>query len=167
MRAIQTSARCGASWISLFIVTGLSLVEEVVRVEADVRVVAVVIVQPYNVVDYPTRLLTTYLAQPAIQCYPVVNVGLPCSLPRFASVELFLGQHSPQSCGLLIPAHPPRQRLLYRRKRKRPGSPPSPLRYHYSNIMCTILSDVLLPSREGVHQLHQVHHKIIIPPNIE
>lgn len=90
MRAIQTSARCGASWISLFIVTGLALVEEVVRVEADVRVVAVVVVKPDNMVNYPTRLIPAHLAQPAIHGQPAVYVCLPGTSPGWCLIEFLL-----------------------------------------------------------------------------
>ena len=98
--AIKAAAWCSFPRISLLVVAGLALILEALRVEADVWVVAVGIVQPYLVVDYQPRLLVAYLAQPAVQCDPVVDVGLPCALPCLAPIELLLGQHRPQSFGL-------------------------------------------------------------------
>ena len=94
IRSIQAPTSCGQSWVFLLVVTGLALVHEVLRVEADVRIVAVLVVQPYLMMDYLARLLMTYLAQPAINGQPVVDVCTPCPLPCSCLIELFLGQHS-------------------------------------------------------------------------
>jgi hypothetical protein len=78
-------------------VARLALQLEVVRVETDLWVVAVVIVEPDDVVHYLARLFTTYLTQPSICGQPIVYIRPPCFLPGWASVELFLVQCFPSS----------------------------------------------------------------------
>ena len=145
IRAIQASTSHSLARIALFVVARLALILEALRIETDVWVVAVDVVQPDSMMNYQTQLLVTYLAQPTIQCYPVIDIGLPCSLPRFALIELFLGQHSPQSFGLYNPALPPRQLLLYRHTKKGPSSWPSPSRYQYITSEYSELFSLCIP----------------------
>jgi hypothetical protein len=56
-------------------VTGLALIHEVLRVQTDLRVIAVHIVEPYLMVYYQTRLIVAYLAQPAVQRYPCIDIA--------------------------------------------------------------------------------------------
>lgn len=58
---------------------GLAFVFEALRVQADIRVVAVVVVEPDGVVYYEARLLSAYLAEPAVNGQPAVDVRPPCS----------------------------------------------------------------------------------------
>ena len=99
---VQTAARCDLPGISFFVVTGLALIHEVLRVQADLWVVAVLIVQPYLVVYYQARLVVTYFTQPTIQCHPLVNISLPSHAPGFGLIELFLVH----TVGLLAGSHP-------------------------------------------------------------
>lgn len=52
---------------------GLTLIEEVGRIEADLRIVAVDIVEPYLVVDYQPRLHTADLTDAAIYGHSLLN----------------------------------------------------------------------------------------------
>jgi hypothetical protein len=78
-------------------VTGLTFIHKVVKVQADLWVVAVLIIQPYLMVYYLTRLIMTDLTQPAIYSQPIVYISLPSQAPGFGLVELFL-VHSTTSC---------------------------------------------------------------------
>ena len=62
-------------------------------IETDVWVVTVHIIQPYLVMHYKTRLHTTDLTDASIYGYPLLDKRPPSSLPCFALVKLFLGQH--------------------------------------------------------------------------
>ena len=90
--------------------TCLTLVHKIVRVQADHRIVAVRIIQPYLVVNYSTRLIVTYFTQPAIYSQPCIDVCLPGLPPRWCLVELFLVQPDD------LPA-------LWNRKRTQPLGP--------------------------------------------
>ena len=70
--------------------TRLALVSEVCRVQADGRVVAVVVVQPDLMVDDQPRRLTADLAGPAVYSLPLFDIARPGSLPGFGLVKLFL-----------------------------------------------------------------------------
>jgi hypothetical protein len=72
-------------------VTGLALIQKVLRIETDLWVVAVLIVQPYPVVYYQPRLLATDLTEPTILSYALIDEGLPGPAPCLCLVELFLG----------------------------------------------------------------------------
>ena len=71
----------------------LALILEALRIEADVWVVAVHIVQPYGVVHDLAQLLMAYLTQATIYGHAIIDIGSPGPEPRLAFVELFLGQH--------------------------------------------------------------------------
>ena len=90
VRAIQAAPRCCLPWVAFLVVTRLTLIHKVIEAQADLWVVAVLIVQPYLVVYYSTRLIMAYLTQPAVNGQPVVYVALPGHPPRFAFIELFL-----------------------------------------------------------------------------
>jgi hypothetical protein len=47
-------------------VAGLALVEEALRIEANVRVITVDVIQPYSVMDYLARFLSAYLTKAAV-----------------------------------------------------------------------------------------------------
>ena len=73
--------------------TSLALVKEVLRIETDVWIVAVDIIQPYLVVDYQPRLHATDLADAAVHSHPLLNERIPHTLPCFSLIKLFLSQH--------------------------------------------------------------------------
>jgi hypothetical protein len=79
-------------------VTRLTFILEPLRVQADIWVITIHIVEPYSVMDNQPRLLATYLAQPTIYGQPIVYISLPDTLPWSALVELFL-IHSTHSNG--------------------------------------------------------------------
>ena len=68
----------------------LALVSEVCRVQADGRVVAVVVVQPDLMVDDQPRRLTADLAGPAVDSLPLFDISSSGSLPCLGLVKLFL-----------------------------------------------------------------------------
>ena len=104
---VQASARCCQSWVSFLVVTGLALIKESLRVQADVRVVAVDVVQPYGMVYDLPRLITTDLAQTTIHRYSVINKGLPSTAPGSAFIELFLSHGRSTSSQVIPPPTPP------------------------------------------------------------
>ena len=70
---------------------GLALELEVVRVEADVRVVAIRIVEPNApMVDDLSGLDSARLAKPAVNGQPFVYVRITGASPRLRFIELFL-----------------------------------------------------------------------------
>jgi hypothetical protein len=88
-------------------VTGLALIKESLRVQADVRVVAVDVVQPYGMMYDPPRLVATHLTEPAVHSQPLCYESLPRTFPCAAFIELLLCQCvSPQieKAGHLCPA---------------------------------------------------------------
>jgi hypothetical protein len=70
----------------------LAFIEESFRVQADVGIVAIDIIQPYGVVHDLPRLITAYLAEPTVDSQPMVYISLPGFLPCLAFIKLFLGQ---------------------------------------------------------------------------
>jgi hypothetical protein len=79
-------------------VASLTLIQESLRVQAYVWVVAVRIIQPYGMVYDLPWLITTDLAQTTINRYSVINKGLPSTAPGSAFIELFLiHRHSTSS----------------------------------------------------------------------
>ena len=73
--------------------TSLTLIKKVVRVEADLWIVAVDIVQPDLVMDYQPRLHATDLTDATIYAHALLYESIPHSLPCFSLIELLLGQH--------------------------------------------------------------------------
>jgi hypothetical protein len=74
-------------------VTSLALIQKVLRVKTDVRVVTVDIVQPYLVVHYQPRLHATDLTDATVNSHPLLNESISRSLPCLGFIELFLSQH--------------------------------------------------------------------------
>ena len=107
---ISASAWCSQSWISFFVMTCLTLIHKIIRVQADHWVIAIRIIQPYLMVNYSTRLIMAHFTQPAIYSQPCVDVRLPGLPPRWCLIELFLVQHDD------LPA-------LWNRKRTQPLGP--------------------------------------------
>ena len=102
IRTIKASPRCGDPRILLLVVAGLALIKKILRVQADLWIVAVLIIQPDLMVDNEPRLLTTDLTGPAVHGFPLINEGLPCPPPGSGLVELFLGHLWP-SCMYAVP----------------------------------------------------------------
>ena len=50
-------------------------------VEADLWIIAVHIIEPYDMMNYQPRLYSTYLTQPTIYSVPVIYVCLPSPKP--------------------------------------------------------------------------------------
>ena len=82
IRTILHPSRCTPSRVDLFIVTGLAFIPEVLRVQADGWIVAVVIVQPDLMMDDQPRLSLAYLAGPTIYSQPVLYICSPGPAPR-------------------------------------------------------------------------------------
>lgn len=92
--SIPDATRCWFPRIHFFVVAGLALQLEVVRVETDLWIVAVGIVQPDPVVVYDCSwLYSAGLADPTVYRFPAGYVVRPGPLPRSGLVKLFLGQH--------------------------------------------------------------------------
>ena len=70
--------------------TGLTFILEVRRVQADLWIVAVLIVQPDLMVNDQARLIMTDLTQSAIYSQPTIYISLPSQAPGPGLVELFL-----------------------------------------------------------------------------
>ena len=79
-------------WIAFFIITVLIFVFKPFRVQAYVWVIAVIIIQPYSMVHYQSRIFMVLLAQPAVNGHPIIDICLSCSEPCLAFIKLFLGQ---------------------------------------------------------------------------
>ena len=91
VRPIKASTWRFFSRVSVFVVAGLALILEALRVQTYVWVVAVHIVQPDGMVYDQAWLLATLLTYPTIQGQPCIYVRLPGPSPGHALVELFLG----------------------------------------------------------------------------
>jgi hypothetical protein len=76
-------------------VAGLAFISEVIRVEADLWVFAVVIVKPYLMMDDPPQLLVAYLTDPAVDSLALIYICVSGSSPGGCLVELFLGHVGP------------------------------------------------------------------------
>jgi hypothetical protein len=95
-----------------------ALIFEVVRVEADAWVIAVLIIEPHLIVmHYISQFFPTDLTQPTINGYPLIDKSAPCFLPRSAFIKFFLGQSS--QALQYIPTDPPLQSLLFWHNKKR------------------------------------------------
>ena len=105
--SVFAAAWGGLSRVYLFVVARLALVLETLRVEADVWVVAVRIVQPYGMVYDLPWLITTHLTQTTINRYSVINKGLPSTAPGLALVELLLIHGRSTSSQVIPPPTPP------------------------------------------------------------
>ena len=91
VRPVTAPTGCCFPRIALLVVTSLAFQHEVVRVQRDVRVVAVDVVQPCPpVVHDPARLYTAGLAQPSVDGRPFFDVCVPGASPRLGLVELLL-----------------------------------------------------------------------------
>ena len=115
VRPIEAPARCRPSRVALLVVALLTFISEVARVQADLWVVAVVVVQPYLMMDCLAQLLATLLADTSVNCHPCFYISGPGSTPCLAFIELRLG-HS----GL---------------HRKKPRFRPGPLCYYSINYL--------------------------------
>lgn len=73
--------------------TGLALIEEVVRVETYLRVIAVDIIKPYLVMYYQPRLHATDLTDAAVYAHALLDKCIAYSLPCLGLIELLLSQH--------------------------------------------------------------------------
>ena len=92
VRAVFAAAWRVFAWVLLFVVTGLALIGEELSVEADARVVAVVVVQPDLVVHDLPQLLVAHLAHAAIEGHARGDIGITRTAPGRALVELLLVQ---------------------------------------------------------------------------
>ena len=91
VRPVSAPTRYSFPRVAFLVVAGLALEHEVVRVQRDVRVVAVLIVEPdLPVMDNLARLYVAGLAQPAVYCHSFGYVSIPSTSPRLGLVELFL-----------------------------------------------------------------------------
>ena len=137
VRSVKAPTRCRFPRISFFVMTGLAFVSEVLGVEADVRVVAVVVVQPRLVVYDLSWFNSADLADPSVDCHPFVDVSLPCPLPRFCFIKLFLvhclSAFRPGSRPPTSPASP----MPAQQKRAAPLGCSSSC-YHYIILKCAI-----------------------------
>lgn len=88
--AVQAPAWRCLPRVALFVVAGLALVPKAPWVQADIRIVAVDIIQPDSVMYDQPRLIVAHLAHTAIEREPVIDVCLPRSFPRLRLVKLFL-----------------------------------------------------------------------------
>ena len=93
IRPIQAPTWSRSPWVSLFIVTSLALIEEELRVQTYLWIVAVGVIEPDSVMDNESRLFATDLTHPTIDGEAIVDEVFPCSLPCCALVELFLSHH--------------------------------------------------------------------------
>lgn len=90
---ISAPAWCRFAWVLLLVVARLAFEHEVVRVQCDLWVVAVCIVEPCPpVVDYLSKLYSAGLAQSAVDGLSFLYVCITCASPRLRLVELFLIQ---------------------------------------------------------------------------
>ena len=101
---VKASAFRDLPRIAFFVMTVLAFIQEALRVEADVRIVAVLIIEPDGMVNYLPRLITTDLTQPAIYCHSIIYESLPCFLPGLAFIELLL-VHPDHSYYVFPPTH--------------------------------------------------------------
>lgn len=90
IRAVEAASRYDFSRIYLSIVAGLTFVSEVIRVQADLGIVAVDIIQPRLVMDNQPGLYVANLAQTAVDGQSPTDVGIPCPFPGSGLVKLFL-----------------------------------------------------------------------------
>ena len=94
--SVDASPRSRLSHIALLVVARLTFISEVVRVQADILIIAVGIIQPYFVVDYFTRLLPTLLTCASVHSHTVCYISCPCPAPCLALIELLLSHlHTP------------------------------------------------------------------------
>ena len=93
VRAVYAPTWCLFPWVSLLVVASLALELEVVRVQTDLWVVAVDVVEPGSpVVDYLARLYAAGLAESSVDCRPSRYVCVTRTSPCLRLVELFLIQ---------------------------------------------------------------------------
>ena len=85
------------SRVLLFVVAVLALISKVLRVEADLRVIAVLVVQPYGMMHDLSEPLPAYLTDAAVLGFPHCDEGRPGSPPGHRPVEARL-RHGPPSC---------------------------------------------------------------------
>ena len=90
VRPVPAAARCRLAWVYLLVVARLTLIPKVIRVKADVRVIAINIIQPDFMMDDLAQLIPAHLAQPAINGPPVCNVPKPSPAPCLALVKFLL-----------------------------------------------------------------------------
>ena len=90
IRTVKAPTRRCFSWVFLFVVAGLAFIQESFRIETDVWIIAVDVVEPYRMMNNQPWFLTTHLTQPAVYGQPAVDECLPASAPRLAFVELLL-----------------------------------------------------------------------------
>ncbi len=164
---VQASARCGKSRVSFLVVACLALIEESLRVQADVRIVAVDVVQPYGMVYDLPRLVATHLTEPAIHSQPLCYESIPCAFPCSAFIKLFLCQCLSLQTGKgqlgRILASQPKSADVRRysiQKNKKSQTPlPSFPRYYYITILCTILFHVSCNSTNVLFFYYLQHNR--------
>lgn len=94
--SVDAAPRSCLSHVAFLVVARLTLIAEVVRVQADFLIIAVGIIQPYFVMDYFTRLLPALLTCASVHSHTVCYISRPCSAPCLALIELFLRHpHTP------------------------------------------------------------------------
>lgn len=121
--SVPAPARLGSPRICLPVMARLALIKEILRVQADLRIVAIHVIQPYFVMYHSSRFLPAHLAHAAIRGNPVRNIITPGPPPCLGSIKLFLCHtHTPP------------------REQKRTGALDSRF-FHYNNstIRCAIL----------------------------
>ena len=115
----------------------LALIHEVVRVQTDVWVVAVDVIQPDLMVHDLARLLLTDLTDPAVYGQPFVYVCLPGQPPGLGFIELFLVNMSrPPTAS--VSAMPTETKIDQAPR-------PSLSHYHYTRFGCAILCTLSRP----------------------
>ena len=137
VRAVPAAARCRFPWVALLVVAGLALQHEIVRVQCDLRVVAVYVVQPCPpVVHYLAGLYAAGLAQPSVNGQPFIYIRIARSAPRLGSVKLLLVDMSrpPSAPASAMP-------VIMLKQKDRPSGSPS--RYYfttnYTDMRCQVL----------------------------